>query len=286
MDENKDKIEANTPTEENTPEYSYDDIHKPDTRDIASEVPVVEEKPKEEAPKEPEKSVVEETPKVEEPPIDPKELVSQIAKETAKEIAESNKVIEPEKSAAEQYLEDAKAKGKTPSWEDALNFVSEQGSKKALDTLHAEQAAIAKVEEDRVNTQKAEQKAIEDNNQKVLDTYNKTVDIQLQELIDEGRLSAIKDKDNPNDPGVVERKALFQSMLEVNQERLKQGRPAIYSVKEIYAFHYTKPTVTPPGADAPISMGKGNNNAAGKDEELDYNRDVRGKSWNFFKRGG
>ena len=104
--------------------------------------------------------------------------------------------------------------------------------------------------------------------------FNNYVDEQLDELHVSGKI-------NKNDP--KQRTALFQKMMEVNDERVKTGKPPIYSVKEIFYEHYTPPTAQVAGADAPVSAGRGNAQVS-NDEEYSY-KDIRGKSFlDMFKR--
>lgn len=258
-------------------DYSYEDLKK-DIKDIASEEPKeeIKETPKEEVKPEVKEEEVEE--------VDAKEFAENIAKETAKETAREIAELQakkeeedkPIKSAAEEYLEKAKEEGKTPTWEEAMAFLEESAANKAIAAIKAEQETTAKVEQERVETQRQQE-------QTAVDNYNKIVDEDLNDLYSANKLTPIKDKENPSDQGVVERKALFQAMLEVNQDRLNKGLRPVTSIKEIYYEHYTKPSAQPAGKDAPVSLGDKGINADEDNQEIDYVRDVR-KPWSLFRK--
>jgi len=250
--------------------YSYSDLHKPD----------VEEKEEVQAPEDTEVEKEEE--------LDPKALAEQVAKETADKVilaqqeaekarleAEEDRLKEEAKKnydPAKEYLDKAKAEGKEPTWEDAFREIEKNATERALQALEDKQ----RLAEEQRSKAEAETKRIEEEQIK---KYNDVVDMQLKELYDDGKLTAIKDKDNPNDQGVLERKALFTAMQETNNKRIAEGKPPVYSIKEVYAFHYKRPSAQPAGADAPVTMGKGNS-SPNDNEEIDY-RELK-RPWSFF----
>lgn len=256
-------------------EYSYLDIHK-------NKVITLDEEEKEEVEEKPKEEEVEE--------IDPKDLVDQAAQEAANKVIEAQKEEarlaqeeadrkakqeeEENRNPAQEYLDKVKAEGKEPTWEDAFKTIEERATQKAIETLEKRQAEQKASEEARI----AESQRIE---QEQVKKFNDTIDLQLDELYSDGKLTKIKDANNPSDQGVVERKALFTAMQETNNKRISEGKPPVYSIKEIYAFHYTKPNARPAGEDAPVSMGKGAS-APDNSEEVDY-RELK-KPWSFFKR--
>jgi len=63
-------------------------------------------------------------------------------------------------------------------------------------------------------------------------------------------------------------------MTDVNEKRAKEGKPVIYSIKEIFYEHYKKPTREVPGADAPV-FGKSGHTSPDKSGEIDY-REIHG----------
>jgi hypothetical protein len=253
----------NKPLEE-TPDYSYDELHKEEVKDIASNT---------ELPKEPEKpaEVKPEEKKPEEEVID----TAKLAEEVADKVVEKTKppVEEtPVKTEEEKYKEWAAEfkdkQNKEPSWTDVAAHLKEEAIK-AIDDREAQKVKVAE----------EAKKVADENDKKLTDNFNKIVDEDLDDLYKSNRLTPIKDKTNPSDQGVVERKALFQKMLEVNQARHDEGKRPIYSIKEIYYEHYTKPSAQPAGENAPISVGKGAPSSGEEEQEIDYNKDVKNTTW-------
>ena len=75
----------------------------------------------------------------------------------------------------------------------------------------------------------------------------------------------IEDPKNEDDIGIRARKSLFSKMIEVNEQRTKDGKEPIYSLKEIY---YEHPINEEPGKSAPVSVGRGSVPTEG--EEFEY----------------
>ena len=240
----------NTPPDEK--EYSYNDLHKETTETIASNT---------ELPKEPDKKVVE--PVKEEKPaekteeLDTNKLVEDVANKVVEKIAPPDE----KKTEDQEYIDWANKfkedEGKEPTWTDVAKHLKEE----AIKAIDEREALKAK--------QTEETKKIADENEKrSIETFNKIVDEDLEDLYTNKKLTPIADKNNPSDQGVVERKALFQKMLDVNTQRATEGKRPIYSIKEIFYEHYTKPNAQPAGVDAPISMGKGTSPTGQEEQEI------------------
>jgi hypothetical protein len=135
-------------------------------------------------------------------------------------------------------------------------------------------------------TQKAkeeEEEQAKEQQKQTNEQWNKYWDDQLDELVASGKLPKVEDSKDPNDPGVVARKVLFQSMFDISQERLQQGKPAVTSLKEIFYEHYKDPNAQPAGYDAPISLGK---RAVSTGEKADYSyNDIHGSSYSEIIAG-
>jgi len=254
--------------------YNYEEIHDKPLDEIVDDK-VVEEEPKE-PPKEPEKE-----PEKTEPPKEPERIDANIdpeklAEDIASKLAEKNEPLVEEKTDQEEYQDWAdkfkEESGKEPTWTDVASYLKEE----AVQELERRQEAKQKAEaEDRQAKAEAEKVRVEE--------FNKIVDEDLDDLYKAEKLTPIKDKDNPSDQGLLERKALFQAMLETNQKRVAENKRPIYSIKEIYYEHYTKPSAQPAGEDAPISLGKGTT-SSDNEQEIDYAKDVHNKPWSWFTR--
>lgn len=212
----------------------------------------VEEKAKDIKPEEPKTP---EAPKA--PEFDPAKLeenitskVSQkVSEEVTKKIIESLQTKTPEKQEValnewQKKIKDIQEKeGRNPTYTEALEFVKEQ----AKAEMKAEQTKIEEEQKRRADEQtKLQEQATKQINDKL--------DEELNELYASNKLPKIKDANDPTDKGVIARRALFQTMMDVNQKRLEEGKPMIDSVHRIFNNYY-KPPKQPAGADAPVSGG-------------------------------
>ncbi len=253
-------------TQEEISEFLGEDITKEDNK------PPVVEPPKEEVKEE----IV--TP----PPIDTEELKKEITEKVSKETVDkitqalTGKQEETTQEQKDKYLEYSEKflaeKGRNPTWFELVPFIRDEVKQE----LKREQ------EETRVQQEEAQRTVAETEKQRT-EAFNKHIDAQLEDLYRQERLPKIVNKDNPNDEGVQARKALFQAMLEVNQDRVNKGQDPIYSIKEIFYEHYKKPSRQPAGADAPVSVGSGN---VAPESPDDYSyADIRNKSFlDFFRK--
>lgn len=247
MDDNK-----TVPTTDD-PGYTYKDITESTTREIAETPPVEEKK---------EEPVVETptpTPPVEEPKLS-EEDAAKIAEEAAKKVLEeqeaAHKAQEPPptpedpKTEYQNIVKDFQDKeGRVPTWDELAVKIEERTLQK-LEEKQQEQVRV--YQEEQARAKKAEEAEVT--------RVNNHIDEELADLYATNKLSPIKDPKNPSDQGVVERKALFQAMMDVNIKRREEGKDPIGSVKLIYYEHYQKPTAQPPGADLPVMNNRGSVN--------------------------
>lgn len=255
--------------EEITPTYTYDELHKDDIKDIATETP--KEEVKEEVKEEPKEEVKPEV-KEEVKPVEPDKLAEEISTKVAEKLSPQEEKTEQDKYD-EFFAKINKEKGRDPNWKELSKFNEEQ----AIIAIEKKQQEAQRIAEE-ARQQKA--KADEEYTKR----FNAQIDEELDELYRQNKLSPIKDKSNPNDQGVIERKALFQAMLETNNKRVSEGKEPILSVTRIFNGYYTKPNAQPAGEDAPISLGKGAPSGNDEDEEIDYVKDIRNGFKGFFRR--
>ena len=267
--------------DDNQKELDYlKDVHTPTMRDIAVETP---EEPKVEEPK------IEEKVEVVETPIPTAE---EIAQKTADEL-EARQAAEEAETKEAQVKEDEdsykkwedelwETEKRTPTYREALDFMQKQAinSPEMIEKLveavrgREEEALKAKQEEE---TKKAEEL------KKTDEELGKIVDDELNDLYNAGMLTKIQDPNNPSDQGVVEKRDLFKTWLEVNNDRRAKGLPDINSATRIAQFYWKKPNAQPAGADAPV-MGS-RSSAVPPSTEKEYSYDDLRKPWSFFKRG-
>lgn len=211
-----------------------------------------------------EEEVKEEKPQVKEekkPEIDPelikKEITEKVTKETADKITKAltgeDTATKEQKDRYQQAAEDFFAKhGRNPTWHELIPIMVED--------------AVKVIEERQIKKQQdeeAKKKDLEARETAQKEAFNKHIDSQLTDLKSKGKIKNEQDQ-----------RALFQKMMEVNEERVKKGQDPIYSLKEIYYEHY-EPTRQPAGWNAPVSVGRGAP-ANSSDEEYSYS-DIRGK---------
>ena|SRR3990167_396099 len=214
------------------------------------------ETPEEKAPETPvEESKVEE-PKVPEAPAEapaePKEPevdIEEIVTEVKKTVSES--IIKALTGGSEADVTGATGEqspwakeGRNPKDYDEIAQWATELAVKKQEAVKAEEAEKAKEQEKeaaKLQTERAE-------------AFNKYWDTQLNELFEAGKLPKIEDPKNEDDIGIRARKSLFSKMIEVNEQRTKEGKEPIYSLKEIY---YEHPINEEPGMFAPVSVGRG-----------------------------
>jgi len=265
----KSEVTPEVKPEEKAPEYSYDEVHKEPIKEIAENKEIPEEKPEVKLEEKPPESP---KPTVEEKEIEPEQLVEEISTKVAEKLTPKE-----EQEVKDKYTEFfdriKEEKGRDPNWIELSKFLEEQ--------------AVLRVEEKQIELRKAEEEQKKEENkvnEAFTKRFNTQIDEEIEELYKSGNLTPIKDPKNPSDQGVIERKALFQAMLDTNQQRVSEGKDVILSIARIfYGGYYTKPNVQPPGSEAPISMGKGTPASEGGEQEVDYMKDIK-KPWSFFQK--
>lgn len=284
--------EDQTPAANEDPGYTNADLKKESIRDIAenTEEPKVEEK-------------VEEKP-VETPIEEVKVDTEQIAKDAARIALEEQEVKrqseeqerikaeeKPEELTAQQRLEkeylDYKTEyetkfNKSPEWFELAAYADNRKAEKALLLMEEKQKTQETARQDELAKVKTQQ---EETAKKI----NEIVDEELAMIYRKGDLTPVKDKENPSDQGLIERKALFTRWAEINNQRRAQGKSDIvsastilYGVDETGLPYFTKPNAQPAGGNAPIAGNKGS--AVPPSTELGYtNADLK-KPWSMFRR--
>ena len=259
-------------TPEETPTYSNEDLHKESVEEIAKNTEIPEVTPEVTPTVTPETPVTPTPPEEEEIEIEPEQMIEEITNKVVEKMTPAEKEVAKNKYS--EFFDKVKAeKGRDPNWIEVSQFLEDQ----AVERIKLEQKAS---EEAQVKAKEEENKATEAFTKR----FNSQVDEELEELYKSGNLTAIKDAKNPNDQGVVERKALFQAMLDTNAKRANEGKDAILSIARIfYGGYYTKPSAKVAGEEAPISMGKGTPGGGEDEQEIDYNKDIK-KPWSFFQK--
>ena len=256
------------------PEVKYEDIANKSVDEVIKDVEqAAAESPN---PVEQKAEEVKELEKAAEVEFDPEKFKQDIVNEMRNVIVDnmSGKSAEDKKEAVDKWSEFAKTtwekENRNPTYTEALQFVKEQ----TKEELKAEQQQEAKAQED-------QQKEAATKQEETSKFINELIDDELNELYTTGKLPRITDPNDQADPGVVARKALFQTMLEVNQKRQAEGKPTIYSVHRIYNTYY-KPPQVPAGADAPVAGG--NRATAPESSEVKYS-EIHGKPISSFLDG-
>jgi hypothetical protein len=279
------KVPPDNKPEEKEPTYSYKDVHETPPKEIAANQEIPEEKPPETDEQKAEREAKEkadaeakakEEAKKEEVEIAPEQMAEEIAAKAAEKLAEKQ-AKKKEKTAKDKYTEffekTKKEKGREPTYIEYGKFLEEE----AVKTIEAKQEKVEKDKQAEIEGQKKI-------DEEMAKRMNAQIDEELDELYKSGSLTPIKDPKNPSDQGIIERKALFQAMLDTNQQRATEGKPPILSVQRIfYGGYYTKPSAQPAGENAPVSMGQGTPANQGEEQEVDYVKDVH-KPWNVFKK--
>ncbi len=253
------------------------DIQNKGMLEIALETP--EEKPAEEVKEEvkPEKPE-EEFETVE---FDPEQLKKEAVEQAKAEIQESLKgetkaETEAKKDDYEEFQKAIYEKEKrNPTYKEALEFVKDQALK-AINEDNERKATKAKEE------QEAQTKA----QQTQQESTNKYIKNTLDELYVSGKLPKIVDKDNPDDYGIRVQNELFKTIVDVNTKRIngvmingELTKLPPKTLKEIFYEDFEMPEREVAGADAPVNMGRSGFTPDNETEEINYLKDLNGKSF-------
>lgn len=258
-------------------DHTYEEIHNNTLEKLAEpveeKVEKVDEKPEDKPNEDEEKKVEDVEEEVEFDPEKLKEEAAEIARQKIWEEAEKRQ-REAEEAMKRQELE---ADENTPPWikrgentpkdyDELTNWNVEQAKKAvAAEWEKREAEKQARLDEEK-QAEETRKKTEED----ATNEWNKMVDEQLEDLYRNNKLPKIKNKADDNDEGLRARKALFQTMYEVNEKLKKEGKRPVTSIKEIFYEHYKAPTTQPPGADAPIAGSRLQNATAKVDGEYTY----------------
>ncbi len=204
--------------------------------------------------------------------IDPetmrKEIADQVSKDTVEKITKAltgeEKATQAQKDKYQAAAEDFFTKnGRNPQWHELVPYMVQDAVE-----------MIEKKQQERAQLTATQQKQVAEQNEQKQKAFDAYVDEQLNELHVAGKLNKTDQK---------ARAKLFQTMLEVNEKRVSENKPPIYSVKEIFYEHYKPPTSQPAGYDAPISAGRGNA-TPDSGEDYSYNEIHNRGFLDFFRK--
>lgn len=167
---------------------------------------------------------------------------------------------------------DANGKPVPQSYEQMVeetNRIADLRFKDELDRREREQSERTAAEQRKKEEAEATQKKAQDDFDKQMQTELVS---DLNDLYSMDRLPKVINENDPNDPGIIARKNLFDTGIKVNQERVKKGLAPIRSIKVIFYEHY-KPVKQPAGADAPIQGGSQPQNDKSDATEFNFARD-------------
>ena len=265
---------------------NYDDIHKKDMSEVVSDVEKqalddkknAVEKKAEELKEQPKEEKKEEEKKEEVAVNDPEKIKKEAAAEAKKEILDAlqgkdAKETEQNKDEYEEWRKKVFTEtGKNPSWSEAADFIKEKAKREIKEEQEAVQKRETEEKERSIKAEEAKNKALSD-----------FIDQEIGELIKEGKIPKVVNKDDANDAGVIAQKALLKTMYDLNEQRKGEGKPTEYSIYKVFHQHYKSPTKQPAGADAPVSAGtKSGTNGAEPEDKVRYS-DLK-KPWGQFMR--
>lgn len=214
--------------------------------------------------------------------IDEDQLTDKISKRVADTLVKqlTGTADKPADSEDQELVSPWKKEGRNPVDYDEI---TEWAVKKIEILSERRQEAERKAKEEQEALTAQQQEELKKYQEEQNKAFNQVIDDELDELYTNNKLPRIKDKDDPKDIGVIARRALFQTMLDVNEKRRAEGKQPIMSVSRIFHTYYKQPSLQPAGADAPISMGQGSAEATDPDEYsyTDLKKDQR--KWGFFR---
>lgn len=217
--------------------------------------------------------------KTPEPAIDTEKLKAEIAEETTNKIVEALKgktetETEQNVNALEKFRDDFEKKnGRDPNWVELGEYIGETSYQRLKAEIRSEEQAKLDTEQARLAQERS-----------AGEKFAKEVDEELSELYRNNKLPKIKNVDDPTDIGVQAFNELQNTMIRVNNDRVSKGLEPIRSISRIHANYYKAPTRQPAGGNIDTSNSR-SVQSQGDEEEINYMRDIKGKSWtSFFKR--
>lgn len=265
-----------TTTEEVLDEASQEPNYTTDIQDKSiAEVATSEPTPEKVA------APVEETkpaePEYEEIEFDPEEFKKETAQEVKQELAQflsgKDQQAEDNTDAYEKFrAQFEQASGRQPNWVEVAAFIKDQTK---AELIAENQQAYQKYQE--------QQSQATQNEQTQIAQFNKQIDDELEELYNTGKLTRIVNPNDPNDQGVIERQALFQSFanetanrMKWNEEHPNEQKPPITSISRIFTSYHKRPASQPAGADIIVGGSRSATSSPDDSQELNYMRDVKG----------
>lgn len=237
-------------------EYTADEIHNADLGDlvaenIASEVPdesqpenpASEEKQEEQTETPIEEKKEDEAPQLPQtqPAINTEELSKNIVSQVVEALAGDTKTGQEKQDIKNDIWANAPwvKENRTPSYTEALDYTIKAAQPKLVEETAAKVKEMldkeVEEEEKTLQEQEEQQKKQQEETQKQWNTY---WDAQLADLESKNLIPKIVNKNDPNDPGVKTRVALFTKMREAAEENGKNNKPVSLNLKEIYYEHY------------------------------------------------
>lgn len=162
---------------------------------------------------------------------------SALKEEVTKQVTEE--IIEKITGKKEEDLTDQSPWDKEKRNPKSYNEIADWSKQQALKEFSKQRDAETTRQEESATKLKEDQERI---NQ----AWNQHWDKQIKELVDDGELPEIKDKNDPNDPGVIATTELFQ--LAFNQGKT--------DLEAVYYRNKVKGKKQPAGDNAPVSAGK------------------------------
>ena len=274
----------------------YKDFHEKSFKDIAAQSKPDTEEPKADKPEDKEES----KPDVNEAELEEKKKEIKEKRQEAKKVQLEERVKEATKQAIDEARkaeaeavkkqEETEAKQKeldqkksyTPKWK-AENRVPktweelhEEAVNEALSKFHAELEEKEMKQAEETKQKQAQESVQKEQETKRNQEMEKNIETELADLYTNGKLPTVKKADDPNDEGILAKKALFETGVKVNTDRIARGLPPITSIKLIFYEHYKQADKQPPGATAPIS---GNSQASQNNEQKIKYPEIHTKSF-------
>ena len=177
------------------------------------------------------------------------EKATEQLKKEIDEIKGQNLSKKDEKEAIEEAKTKWTKEGRNPKDYDEI---VEEAENRAFNRMQKfiEEREAKKAEEDAQRTKEekeAAQKA-EEQNKTAIERAQENLANEIKELEEGGYIPKVTDENNPDDEGVVTRKALFQKGLEINNDRIAKGLPPENSIAKVFFMHFKGANTQPAGS--------------------------------------
>lgn len=221
-----------------------------------------------------------EEPKVSTPIIDAKELINQAKQEITAELIE--KLSPKEQAKAEQLLASWEKEGRNPT---DYGDIFRESVAEAVKIAKEETIKEIDLRNKRQIEEQQKQKEVNDSAQRAYEKdLNERWDREFAELTRAGRIPAVTNPNDPNDPGKQAQSEILQAAVDAVKAGEMDARYP--SMKIAYYEKYQDKKKPVAGRDAPVGTGKRTSNPTNERAQIDYETIHKTSLWDLVRGKG